>query len=481
MFNGQLDTGLFDSLLDGVLILDENKAFVYANEAFARIADVPLRRMKTKTISEVLSCHEDFWASITLDKLQSEGSPYRELACVKHDKQEVSLQVSARLFRTNEKTLLVLYFRDVTLEKTLQLKYRKELDQKDLVIKELDKKLFEMQFLLKIASIQNEHSPDEPFLMEQVEQTLREAFSAPVIAHLSQNGNDSILALQTFAAAPEYDAQRTHSLVDNFWQHLQVNKIELSADSVQLVPGKDLDWTVIRLQGRSLDFGIILMITEPQQRATIETNSHLFDNVAKQIALSMENSSLYLKSITDEMTKLFNHRYFKFSLQRELQRNKRLNTHFSLLIIDVDFFKKVNDTYGHQTGDQVLKTVAEVIKLSCRNTDIVSRYGGEEFAAILVDTDRTGAVGVAERIRSQIENTSVETEKFGTIKVTASIGVSVFPHHGSDEFHMIEAADTALYEAKMKGRNRTVIRNWSNSDEFTIITPEELASLRKSG
>lgn len=482
MLFDKFDASLYDNLMDGVLILDMNKGLVYANEAFSNMVEIPLKRLKIgKPFSEILTPKVDFWSPLSNVANEQISSTYREIIFTKVNQSEISAQTSVRSFQANGCSYWLIYLRDVTLEKKLQQKYRNEMEMKDVFIKELDRKLFEMQFLLKIASIQAAHSPDEPFLMEQVEKALRETFPALMVAYLtsSATAEGGELSLQTFSADPQYDSLSARELVHAFWRTLQITGNNIDKPGVQIIPTDDFDWTVIPLKGRANDFGVLLMMTESIQRATMQTYTHLLDNVANQIAMSMENSSLYLKSITDEMTKLFNHRYFKYTFNREIQRSERLEAKFSLLIVDIDHFKKVNDSYGHQTGDQVLKVVANVLKNSCRTTDIVARYGGEEFAVILVDTDRTGAVGVAERIRSQIEKKIVETEKHGPITVTASIGIAVYPHHGKDEFNMIEAADTALYEAKKKGRNRTVIRDWQNSNVFTVVKVDENPAKRR--
>jgi diguanylate cyclase (GGDEF)-like protein len=127
----------------------------------------------------------------------------------------------------------------------------------------------------------------------------------------------------------------------------------------------------------------------------------------------------------------------------------------SFILTDIDHFKKINDTHGHPTGDQVLKRVARILKASARKIDIVARYGGEEFALVLEGTDRTGARQLAERIRQEVGAQTHDSAK-GAFRATLSLGVAVYPEDGKSKQELIANADQALYAAKHGGRNRTV-------------------------
>jgi diguanylate cyclase (GGDEF)-like protein len=181
--------------------------------------------------------------------------------------------------------------------------------------------------------------------------------------------------------------------------------------------------------------------------------------IANQVAISLENGFLYKKmetmATTDGLTGLTNHRTFQERFEDLIERASRHGTKVALLLCDVDFFKKVNDGYGHPVGDEVLRRVARVLQEVPRKIDIPARYGGEEFAVILDNVDVVQARAVAERIRIEISKVVVETEK-GPLSVTESIGVTVFPEDGRDRATLIERADLALYHAKHTGRNRVV-------------------------
>lgn len=169
-----------------------------------------------------------------------------------------------------------------------------------------------------------------------------------------------------------------------------------------------------------------------------------------QLSLMLE-----MKADTDGLTGLYNHRHFQNFLEREISRSLRYNEPLSLLIVDLDFFKSVNDRFGHQAGDEVLRRVAGIFDHVLRTVDYAARYGGEEFVAVLPGTDAKGAIALAERLRETAENLVVDVASgSGRPKVSLSCGVADFPSCASERESLIAAADSALLFAKRKGRNR---------------------------
>jgi diguanylate cyclase (GGDEF)-like protein len=159
----------------------------------------------------------------------------------------------------------------------------------------------------------------------------------------------------------------------------------------------------------------------------------------------------------DALTGLLNYRSFQEVLRQELQRSLRYERHVSLLMADVDKFKDLNDSLGHLAGDRVLQQVAELLDQNCREPDYCCRYGGEEFAIVVPETDKGGAMRLAERIRGAIEATRfLEAEGTSPARLTVSIGVATRPEDGTTPTELILAADRALYAAKSRGRNCTV-------------------------
>jgi diguanylate cyclase (GGDEF)-like protein len=177
-------------------------------------------------------------------------------------------------------------------------------------------------------------------------------------------------------------------------------------------------------------------------------------DVAQQVALGVENARLFLAlsqmASTDELTQLANRRRFTEALRRELGRARRTGLPLSLILVDVDHLKKVNDTFGHPSGDAAIRHVAGALKEGRRDTDVVARFGGEEFALLLPGTDHLGATKAAERVRVRLSTTLLDAVG----QVTASMGVATWPQDGATEERLVWVADQRLYAAKEGGRNR---------------------------
>jgi diguanylate cyclase (GGDEF)-like protein len=191
-----------------------------------------------------------------------------------------------------------------------------------------------------------------------------------------------------------------------------------------------------------------------------EANARFFEVLASTAANALRNAQLFeeveQRARTDFLTGLPNHRFFQATLTVELGRAQRHSRALSLLIIDLDYLKEVNDRFGHPSGDLVIRTVGETIRNSCREIDFPARYGGEEFTVILPDTPLSGAVQVAERIRERVA--AVQFPGIGS--VTASIGISNYPINALSREDLIRVADQALYIAKNRGRDRVAYFNY---------------------
>jgi two-component system cell cycle response regulator len=233
-------------------------------------------------------------------------------------------------------------------------------------------------------------------------------------------------------------------------QELRLNP-EFKSRYVIMLTGEDE--TEDKIQG--LDLGADDYITKPFQYAELLARIRAAKRIVDlQKELMDTNRRLERLSITDGLTGLYNHRHFQDELFREFEESARYGRPLSLAMADLDFFKKVNDTYGHAVGDEVLKAVARMFKESSRSTDLVARYGGEEFAVLMPETDLDSALAFAEKLRALVEATPVQTQS-GALHVTVSIGVATVPHpniHAAKE--LIVASDNALYRAKNAGRNQ---------------------------
>jgi diguanylate cyclase len=175
-----------------------------------------------------------------------------------------------------------------------------------------------------------------------------------------------------------------------------------------------------------------------------------------RLQLQKANSQLHHISRTDGLTGLLNRKTWEQSLRHEFKRFQRYQHSCSLIMFDIDLFKSINDTYGHTAGDEVIRRTASTLLAGLRDSDIAGRYGGEEFAVILVDTNADGAQVVAERLRTEIEASSVVHEN-QIINFTISLGIAELSEHITDPTMWIDAADRALYNAKRAGRNKSEI------------------------
>ena len=198
--------------------------------------------------------------------------------------------------------------------------------------------------------------------------------------------------------------------------------------------------------------------TEIATASSLEAQRRLALVLAEQVALALGNlklrESLKNQSICDALTGLFNRRYMEESLEREFSRANRNKTSVAIVMMDLDHFKRFNDTFGHQAGDALLRAFGDLLRRSTRGQDIACRYGGEEFALVLTESSLSGAMQRAEILRRDVKQLSVEYAGQLLGAVSISMGVAVFPDHGTTMGDVIRAADQALYSAKREGRDR---------------------------
>ena len=203
------------------------------------------------------------------------------------------------------------------------------------------------------------------------------------------------------------------------------------------------------------EFGWFCVFTAREELASAEMD--FLGLFAKQIEMAITIADLFQavreQAVTDALTGLYNRRYFEEALEKEVQRAKRQKQPFSIIGIDLDYLKKINDTYGHTFGDLAIKTIADVLKSNARSVDVPARIGGEEFNVLLPGINSEGAMIAAERIRKSIE--SVEIDTIGHI--TGSLGVATYFEHSEDVEELLELTDQAMYTSKRNGRNRVTI------------------------
>ncbi len=238
-------------------------------------------------------------------------------------------------------------------------------------------------------------------------------------------------------------------------------KENITIDDVQLMHDiNDADGSVV-----ARDYSIFILKSKEKKLGILaykgvpEKDKEKFVILAHQFALALRRIRLYKDietlAITDSLTAVYTRRYFVERFEEEIKRCNLRKTTLAFIMVDADHFKKINDQYGHLTGDQVLREIAMIIKESVREIDIVGRFGGEEFCVVLPDTDLDGAWVVAERIRRSAEKKLIKAYD-NALRITLSVGLAIYPTDGNVPDEIIDKADWALYRAKSQGRNCVV-------------------------
>ena len=243
-------------------------------------------------------------------------------------------------------------------------------------------------------------------------------------------------------------------------QHPELKQAYISRQFLFLPDAKPTAIMVVPMIAAELVLGLIYVRSSKLGPILSGANTRFFQVMASTAANALRNAQLFEevehRARTDFLTGLPNHRFFQTTLALELARAQRHDHPLSLLMIDLDFLKQVNDRFGHPSGDLVIRTIAATIRSGCREIDFAARYGGEEFTVILPETSLAGAIQVAERIRERIW-----AEEFPRIgNITASVGISSYPVNALTKEDLVRVADQALYVAKNGGRNRVAYFNY---------------------
>lgn len=255
------------------------------------------------------------------------------------------------------------------------------------------------------------------------------------------------------------DSMRQRKIIQTRSIDLSLKSVlpDLDAETVKKVisnqPVKSV--IIIPLITQNKEFGWFCVFSAREELAGTEMD--FLGLFAKQIEMAITIADLFQavrdQAVTDALTGLYNRRYFEEALEKEVQRAKRQQQPFSIIGIDLDFLKKINDTHGHFYGDLAIKTIADVLKANARSVDVPARIGGEEFDVLLPGISSDGAMIAAERIRSAIEKTEIDT--IGHI--TGSLGVATYFEHTDNVEELLELTDQAMYTSKREGRNRVTL------------------------
>lgn len=272
-----------------------------------------------------------------------------------------------------------------------------------------------------------------------------------LVPHVHYGTKSGLSTLKVGEGHPGRAALDKKTIIMNSPQKLSDEVMELGF--AQVVPN-EVAYIPLVYQERVL--GVLVLGTVKEYT---DEDKQIFEYLSSQISIALDNAIMHQKiqelSITDPLTRLYNRRYLNARAAEEWARVIRHNQPLTIILSDADNFKKINDTYGHDKGDEVLKGIAEVVRKNIRKEDIGARFGGEEFVIVLPDTDGREALILAERIRSISENKVYE---WMGRSVTLSVGVATFPDMHVKSFEeLIQAADHAMYKAKVAGKNRVVV------------------------
>jgi len=250
---------------------------------------------------------------------------------------------------------------------------------------------------------------------------------------------------------------------------LEDKPIDLEAfDGVQVVhagsihdalrdAGSDVDsLLLLPMSGADGEAGVVCVFDQGRPFTPDELTRSVV--VAENGVAALHNAEIYSlakeRAFIDDVTEVYNARYLLSTCENEIQRADRYNNPLSVLFLDLDRFKLVNDEYGHLVGSETLRRLSRVLLNCVRQVDTVARYGGDEFTILLVDTDHAAAITIAERIRRTVADYCFETGRDGGLALTISIGVATYPEHGRDRDTLLDSSDKAMYRAKSDGRNR---------------------------
>jgi diguanylate cyclase (GGDEF)-like protein len=288
------------------------------------------------------------------------------------------------------------------------------------------------------------HTAEKQSDDEQILQVFEFTHNTPSVKEIfnSKGGNDFASSAFTLMRAQELSLP--FSDLNNFDRNFL---LKLDFQSGLIIP--------LLLREQSLGVLFLQDCLEPRHWSIDDIS--LIESLADQISVAIENAELHLEqerqAITDGLTGIANRRSFSKTLLREFERAKRYEQSLSLIVLDLDYLKVINDSFGHQVGDEAIRTVAQVLKQSSRAIDLAARYGGEEFCLLLPNTELAMAEQLAERLKKLISDIHLE----GPGHISASLGIASYPLHANDSDALFRAADVALYQAKQEGRNRVKV------------------------
>lgn len=436
-----------EHLFDAVAVVNSDRKIIYANERFRKLGQLtPANLTSGEDITAVLTLPELFWdvlkepVSSSPPRIQSVPFAFRGSA---KGFAQVFLDAIPPL-EPDRAELYLCVLHDITFE----IQSRTQIDESERVIAELRRRHAEAHFLWRLST-------ETPIYLEPA------ALLTTIVRKLKEDLGFSDASFMTIPIeageipTPIGSDIRIGSRLREVAQALIPTLRTKTARAEVFADESDSYGTFWVTSFRPKLEKPFFLLARCEQSARNANRRPLLEPLAMQVTGWLDNRSVYLHSITDSLTGLFNRRHFdsRFSVECILARERQVI--MSLMLVDIDFFKKINDSFGHQVGDSVLKAASATLKAALRATDVTARVGGEEFAAILFDTSPHDAMIAAEKVRKKIAETPIPLPGFNqSINITVSIGIAGFDGDGTPET-VFKAADEALYRAKKEGRNTT--------------------------
>lgn len=476
---------ILSTAMDGFWVLNKEGRITDVNETYCRLTGYGRKELLTMGIKDVeaMETHEDTVQHIR--KVMEEGFDRFETLHRCKDGRLIDVEISVTYIEADEGRFFV-FLRDITEKKRAEHDLRKAKEDLELKVSERTAELRKVNEQLTVRASELEQLNTEAGLLGKMGEflqtciTVEEAYSviSQTLTQLLPDDSGALFILSSsrnLLNAASIWGKNFHGNMsfhpDECWA-LRQGRLHMVTESqnhtgyalrCQHIGNAGGDYLCIPLIAQGDTIGVLHLCSEIQEsgrhgRAWVEAKNRLLLNISEQVGLSIANlklrETLRDLSIRDPLTGLFNRRYMEESLEREQALAERKNTTLGIIMLDIDHFKRFNDTFGHDAGDTLLREFGAFLKQHIRVSDIACRYGGEEFTVIMPEASLETVCQRAELLRKGVKNMQVKynSELLGII--TVSLGVAVFPQHGSTAQMVLQAADACLYAAKEAGRNR---------------------------
>jgi len=460
----KLKERLLDNAGDSIFLHDLDGNFIYINQVACASRGYKQEELLGKDISLIL--HPDFAGTRErlLKDLLAKGELIFESAHLRKDASVMPVEIHAKTINLDHRTLILSVTRDITQRKRAQQALQQANAQLQAMVQEANLRNRELTTINSMAEkLQSCLSNEEAYPI--ISQHVQILFPAGSGALFIQDNDNRLLEAVSIWGAPLAGEQVFPP--DDCWA-LRWGRLHLAGDPSQgmichhVAPTYANNYLCLPLLAQDETLGLLhIQNLRDLDGAHPDPLSHLAVTVGDHISLALANirlrETLRYQVIHDPLTELYNRRYLEETLSREIHRVKRKNASLGVFMLDLDHFKRFNDTFGHEAGDNLLRALGQFLQVHIRQEDVACRYGGEEFVLILPETPKEVLLARAEEIRRSIPLLQIFQRGQVLESTTVSLGVAIFPEHGATAQDLLRAADHALYQAKSAGRNRVMV------------------------